>query len=360
MRSLESIAAQRPGRWRRPNSPVPVSPPSTPVVTADRAAHAEVTLSLAPLVERELRLLTPLGSAWQPSDYLPRFDADDWPDRLNDLRSRAAAVPDDVLVVLVGDMVTEEALPSYSMSLNTLVEDREGTSPTPWARWLRGWTAEENRHGDLLHGYLRLCGRVDMKAVEQTVHTLIAQGFNPDTGDDPYHLLVYTSMQERATRLSHAAVGRLAAEAGDETLARICRVIAADESRHETFYTRMMASVLDADPAGGLLTFRSMLDRRMAMPGRLMGGDDEPDLFGRFAVVAQRLGVYTARDYAAIVDHLVRLWKIADRPVTGDAARAQEELCRLPARLARLAERVADHASRRPAAPFRWIHGRTA
>lgn len=323
-------------------------------------AHAEVTLGLTPLVDHELRLLTPIAAAWQPSDYLPRFDGEDWADGVRALRESAAAVPDDLLVVLVGDMVTEEALPSYSMSLNTLVNDRDGTSATPWARWLRGWTAEENRHGDLLHGYLRLSGRVDMRAVEQTVHTLLANGFSPDTADDPYHLLVYTSMQERATRLSHAAVGRLAAQAGDETLARICRVIAADESKHETFYTRMMTGVFDADPAGGMLAFKYMLGRRIAMPGRLMGGDDELDLFDRFAAVAQRLGVYTALDYAAIVEHLVRAWKIADRAVSGDAARAQDELCRLPARLARLAERVTETMARRPPAAFRWIHGRTA
>ena len=30
--------------------------------------------------------------------------------------------------------------------------DITGTSDEPWARWLRGWTAEENRHGDLVFG----------------------------------------------------------------------------------------------------------------------------------------------------------------------------------------------------------------
>ena len=108
-------------------------------------------------------------------------------------------------------MVTEEALPSYSVALNGLVRDQEGTSPAPWARWLRGWTAEENRHGDLLNAYLRLTGRVNMRAVERTVHHLIANGFNPKSQTDPYNLLVYTSFQERATRMSHRNVGRMAA-----------------------------------------------------------------------------------------------------------------------------------------------------
>ena len=55
------------------------------------------------------------------------------------------------------------------------------------------------------------------------------------------------TLQERATRLSHSNVGRLAAGHGDPNLARICRVIAGDEARHEAFYTRMMAEVLDHD-----------------------------------------------------------------------------------------------------------------
>jgi acyl-[acyl-carrier-protein] desaturase len=32
-----------------------------------------------------------------------------------------------------------------------------------WAQWVRQWTSEENRHGDLLNKYLYLSGRVNMK-----------------------------------------------------------------------------------------------------------------------------------------------------------------------------------------------------
>jgi acyl-[acyl-carrier-protein] desaturase len=322
--------------------------------------HAEVVRALAPAVARHLALLKPVATVWQPSDCLPDLAADDWPGAVARLREGARALPDAVLIVLVGDAVTEEALPSYAMSLNTLVNDREGTSDAPWARRLRGWTAEENRHGDVLNAYLRLSGRVDMRAVERSVHTLIAAGFAADTGDDPYGLLVYTSFQERATRISHANVGRLAAEAGDESLSRICRLIASDEARHETFYTRMMGEVLDADPAGGVLAFHAMLRRQITMPGRLMGGASEPDLFDRFAAVAQCLGVYTAGDYTAIVEHLVATWDIAGRSVAGEAARAQDELCRMPVRLARLAERMAARSVAPPSTPFGWIRGRHA
>lgn len=56
-----------------------------------------------------------------------------------ELRKRTEQLPDEYLVVLVGDMITEEALPTYMHMLNTLdgVADETGASQTPWARWAR-------------------------------------------------------------------------------------------------------------------------------------------------------------------------------------------------------------------------------
>jgi len=150
--------------------------------------HQEVIRAIEPAVADNLRLLVPIDKAWQPADYLPDLEAASWRDEVERFRTAAEAVSDELLVVLVGDMITEEALPSYSGALNGLVKDDEGTSPAPWARWLRGWTAEENRHGDLLNAYLRLTGRVHMRAVERTIHGLVANGFNPQSQADPYSL----------------------------------------------------------------------------------------------------------------------------------------------------------------------------
>jgi acyl-[acyl-carrier-protein] desaturase len=333
------------------------TPPSLPRPVAD---HREVMLAIERDVESNLILLASIDNAWQPTDYLPNLEADDWKDQVQRFRESAQPISDALLVVLVGDMVTEEALPSYSVALNVIVKDDEGTSPAPWARWLRGWTAEENRHGDLLNAYLRLTGRVHMRAVERTVQSLIANGFNPQGQADPYNLLVYTSFQERATRVSHGNVGRIAAKEGDPNLARICGLIAGDESRHETFYTRMMSQVLQHDPAGGILAFRSMLRTTIAMPGRFMDDGQDPDLFDHFAMVAQRTNVYTVRDYASIIEHLVKAWDIAGRSVTGEAARAQDELCRQAERYMRLAERTSAALAKQPPRAFSWIRDRTA
>ena len=322
--------------------------------------HLEVIGAIEQAVADNLNLLAPRATAWQPTDFLPDLESADWRDEIERFRQAADTVSDQLLVVLVGDMVTEEALPSYSMSLNSLVRDEDGDGAAPWARWLRGWTAEENRHGDLLSAYLRLTGRVRMRAIERTVHSLIASGFNPNTRADPYNLLVYTSFQERATRISHSNVGRIAAREGDRSLARICGVIAGDEARHETFYTRMMGQVLEHDPAGGILAFRSMLRGTITMPGRFMDDGKDPDLFDHFAVVAQRANVYTVADYASIIEHLVKVWDVAGRLVSGEAARAQDELCLQSERYERLAERTAAAMAKQPPRPFSWIRDRTA
>ena len=122
----------------------------------------------------------------------------------------------------------------------------------------------------------------------------------------------------------------------------------------------MMEKVFEHDPDGGMLAFRSMLRGIITMPGTQMDDGRDPDLFDHFATVAQRTSVYTAHDYAAIVDHLVRVWKIAGRSVGGTAATAQDELCRLAERHHRLADRIASVVEKQPRVAFSWIRDREA
>ncbi len=322
------------------------------------ASQREVLRGLEPFVGECLSLLLPVEKAWQPTDFLPDLTAEDWREHLEKFRAPAAELPDPILVVLVADMVTEEALPNYSVSLNHLAEDKIGTDDRPWAKWLRGWTSEENRHGDLLNAYLRLTGRVDMRAVELTVHHLLNNGFNPRSRPDAYDGLVYTSFQERATKISHANVGKLAAAAGDKALTKICLRIAGDEARHESFYTQVMGEVINQDPQGGLVTVMSMFRKVIAMPGKLMFDGHDPDLFDHFAAVAQRLGVYTVEDYAQIVEHLVKTWNVAGRSVSGKGAAAQEYLCKHAEKCRTTAAQVAEAAAKQPPVAFKWVFGR--
>jgi len=325
--------------------------------------HADVIKGMAAFVEKNLDLIREVDDSWQPSDILPDMTSEAWKDQVDGLRKQAQAVPDDILVALVGNTVTEEALPAYQTMINRHpgVTDESGASDSPWGRWSRGWTAEENRHGEILIRYLYLTGRVDIHAVEVTTHHLLRNGFDPQTDNDPYKGLIYTSFQERATKISHGNTARLANQCGDATLGKICALITGDESRHEEAYKRFVGRIAEEDPAGAVVAFAEMMKRTVTMPARRMADGAAPDLFAQFSVVAQRIGVYTLRDYAEIIEHLVGYWNI---PVlsglTGDAAKAQDYLGGLAARYAALAARSESRSAPQSKAAFSWIFNRSA
>jgi acyl-[acyl-carrier-protein] desaturase len=290
------------------------------------------------------KYLVEAETAWQPSDFLPDMSSREAFNEIKELQQRAAGLPDGVITSLVGNMITEEALPTYTTYFNLLEgvnEERSMTSPQGWARWSRKWTAEENRHGDLLNKYLFLSGRADMHQVEVTIHNLLANGFDPQTEGDPYQAFIYTSFQERATRISHVNTGKLADRGGDAVLARICKTIAGDEARHEKAYKTFMAKVFEIDPNGAMLAFEKMMKKQIAMPAIMMDNSPVDNLFTRFSAITQKLGIYTTFDYAAIIKHLTELWKVES--VTGlnsYAAKAQDYLSTLADRYRRIAERM--------------------
>lgn len=308
--------------------------------------NAEVIGQLNEFVSRTVDavLLDP-DDCWQPTDFLPDLTQSDGLDEIKILQERAANIPDTVITSLVGNMITEEALPSYQTYFNMLEginEEGNLTSNSGWVRWTRAWTAEENRHGDLLNKYLYLSGRADMQKVEQTIHRLIYNGFDPRSEKDPYQAIIYTSFQERATKISHVNTGKLADQAGDFVLGKICKQIAGDEARHEKAYKSFMSQIFEIDPNGALLAFEKMMRKQIVMPAVLMGkGGSNPTLFDQFSAITQKIGVYTGWDYARIIDHLVKLWKVETVTGLNDvAAKAQEYLSGLSDRYLRLADRM--------------------
>ena len=291
--------------------------------------------------------------------------------QVRELQKRSSHVPDDHMLVLIGDMITEEALPTYMSMLNTLdgTRDETGASATPWATWTRKWTAEENRHGDAMNKYLWLTGKVNMRAVEVTIQNLIGSGMDPKTENNPYLGFIYTSFQERATKIAHGNTARFAKEHGDEVLSKLCGLVAADEGRHEIAYQRIVDELFKRDPEGTLLAFADMMKKQIVMPAHLMDDGQHQGRTGRalftdYSAVAERTGVYTPSDYVDIMEHLINRWDIASRKVTGEAAQAQEFLMAQPERIRKLAafaKRKKDAATAKGAVThehFSWIFGR--
>nr|WP_245546754.1 acyl-ACP desaturase [Pseudopedobacter saltans] len=299
--------------------------------------------------------LKPVEEMWQPADFLPDASKDTFFDEVKELQESTKELSYDLLAVLIGDTITEEALPTYESWL-TMVDDVSKSEQGGWMKWVRAWTAEENRHGDLLNKYLYLSGRINMRAMEISTQYLIQDGFDIGTGADPYRNFIYTSFQEMATNVSHRRVAALAKKAGDKLLSKMCGVIAADEARHAKAYKSFISKAMEVDASQVMIAFEDMMRKKIVMPAHFLReiGLKMGETFGHFTDAAQRLGVYTAVDYVDILKELNNDWNIAN--VTGlDEAgeKARDYLMALPNRLLRVAERIKVPELEYK---FSWIH----
>jgi acyl-[acyl-carrier-protein] desaturase len=299
-----------------------------------RAAHhstfgtpeqIEVLVALEPFVEQQASGHLERRKLWFPNDLHPA-DAGAQPDDLARLRADAGNLPDAVRVALALNLLTEEGLPHFHRLIATHLGNE-----SPWSRWNNMWTAEEDRHGCALRDYVRDARIFNMGALERMQYRYIESGFNPDWERDPYRLLAYTSLQERATQMAHANTGRNCAQY-EPCLQRILAHIAGDESRHYAFYRTVFKEILERD------TDRALGALLKVMPALAMPGHTIPD-YEHMSEVVRRAGIYGARDYQKIVEELLEFWNVGGcTGLSGEAAAAQEKLMKIPARLARMGD----------------------
>lgn len=282
-----------------------------------------------------------IDNNWQPSDFLPDSNSESFIAEIKELQLECKELPYDYLAVLVGDIITEEALPTYESWLMD-VEGIEKSNPEGWCKWIRMWTAEENRHGDLLNKYIYLSGRVNMRQMEISTQYLLADGLDNGAARDPYRNFVYTSFQELATNISHRRTAALAKKHGNNQLSKICGMIAADELRHAKAYKSFISSIFEIDPSEMMLAFEDMMRKKIVMPAHFLRqqGEKIGATFSHFSDAAQRLGVYTSSDYTDILESLVEEWDIANIKGINDAAeKARDYLMALPQRFRRITDR---------------------
>ena len=319
-------------------------------------SRKEVMTYLEPFMEGEMATyLRPVEELWQPSDFLPDASKETFFADIKELQQNAKELPYDVLAVLIGDTITEEALPTYESWL-MMVDDVSRNEQGGWMKFLRAWTAEENRHGDLLNKYLYLSGRVDMRAMEISTQYLIHDGLDIQTYNDPYRTFVYTSFQELATNVSHRRVAGLAKQAGDKLMAKMCGIIAADEARHAKAYISLIKKAFEVDANQVMLAFEDMMKKKIVMPAHFLReiGLQVGQTFGHFTDAAQRTGVYTATDYVDIMKELLVEWQIESmRDLNEAGEKARDYVMALPDRLMRVAERM-----KSPGLDYKfsWIH----
>jgi len=310
--------------------------------------HKNIRLEVMQTVEQSMdeileKYLKPIETNWQPADLLPDSADDNFMEEVKEIQALCMDMEYDLFAVLIGDTITEEALPTYESWLMD-VEGVDNVNKNGWSQWVRSWTAEENRHGDLLNTYLYLSGRVNMQEMQTTTQYLISDGFDIGTDRDPYRNFIYTSFQELATNVSHRRVASGAKKTGNKRLAKICGVIAADEARHANAYINFVSRILELDASNMILAFEDMMKKKIVMPAHFMresGMDEKGDLWDLFSDAAQRAEVYTTQDYIDILKSLLKTWDLGNiTSLTDEADKARTYLMRLPERLQRIASRV--------------------
>ena len=319
----------------------------TSSLNPDLPAQREILTALETQVRGFMDRHIESRKLWMPNDLMPANEKSDprLDQELAELRQRAKGLPDGVRVAIALNLLTEEGLPHF----HRLVAQYMGHDGV-WAEWNNLWTAEEDRHGCVLRDYVRDARVFDMAALEKLQFQYIESGFNPQWHDDPYRLLAYTSLQEKATQSSHSNAGRLAGQY-EPKLQKILAHISADESRHYVFYRDSFSAVLKADTNRALAALASVAPA-LAMPGHKIEG------FAQMSEVERRAGIYGPREYLKLVEDLVKHWAIDTMTGLSAAGRAaQEKMMKLPARLARMAEYIESKAHSRSFS-FEFIYQR--
>jgi acyl-[acyl-carrier-protein] desaturase len=293
---------------------------------AETLAKVEVLADLEPVVHELMETHEAKRFLWFPSELLcapPETD----PDRhLRDLQSRAEGISLPARVAIALNLLTEEGLPHFHRLLAAYLG-----GDTFWAKWTNLWTAEEDRHGAVLHDYARDSRILDNPVLERMQFEYLKAGFEPAWDKDPYRVFVYTTLQERATQVSHANTGRLASE-HEPMIGVVLSNVAKEEARHYTFYRTIFKEVLARDPN------RALASAAEVMPSIEMPGVNMPH-FRDLADVIRRAGIYGPRDYLKIVDEQIRFWAIdAITGLDSLGARAQELILGVPKRLERFAD----------------------
>jgi acyl-[acyl-carrier-protein] desaturase len=286
----------------------------------------EVLKDLEPLVFELMVEHESKRELWFPFDLLAPEPGTDPDAHRTQMIERVKGFPDACRAAIALNTLTEEGLPHFHRLLATHLGD-----DSHWRAWNNLWTAEEDRHGAVLSDYMRDTFAVDQRKLEELKFEYIKSGFHPEWDKDPYRVFAYTTLQERATQISHANTGKLMGEY-EPVIGTILRKVAMEEARHFSFYRRIFTEILARDPNEALRS-ASLVMPAIDMPGITIPG------FKEFAEVIRRSGIYGPRDYLAIVQNQIAHWKIEAIDGLDDIGRkAQERILEIPARLRRIAE----------------------
>lgn len=243
---------------------------------------------------------------------MPYSRGEDFPDGY-EWEPTESDFPDDVRSALYVNLLTEDNLPYYFRDIERMF-GKDGA----WGEWVRRWTAEEGRHAIVIRDYLTVTRAIDPVQLEEGRMVQMSGGQVPEppTAADG---LIYVTLQELATRISHRNTGAKMRDFDDVGF-EIMKRVAQDENLHFLFYRDMASAIVEANPS---LAVEAM-ERQII--GFTMPGDGIPG-FREHAKSIANAGIYDlAAHYEQILDPVVlRHWDLPNLTGLSPEAEAARE-----------------------------------
>ena len=288
---------------------------------------------LSPVAEVMLERHLSNAKEWFPHEMVPWSVGRDF-EPGEEWDASEAPMDEAVRSALFVNLLTEDNLPHYFHTIDRLfgIDDA-------WGAWTHRWTAEEGRHAIVIRDYLTVTRSVDPVALERGRMLQLAAGEVPQP-QSVVDGLVYVTLQELATRISHGNTGRMLDDRrGRDIMARV----AGDENLHYVFYRDMTSAVLEVDPSAVVLA----IDRQVR--GFEMPGTGIPDFAAHSKAIANA-GIYDfASHYEKILKPVVLgHWSLESlEGLNPEASEARERVLRYIARVGKAARRVTDRRQAR-------------
>ncbi len=292
---------------------------------------------LEPVVEQLLERHLTTAKEWFPHELVPWSRGRDFVAG-EEWDPNEISVSETARAALLVNLLTEDNLPYYFATLMSARPDGV------WAEWTRRWTAEEGRHAIVIRDYLTVTRSIDPVALERGRMQQVSTGASPSF-DAMADALVYTTLQELATRISHRNTGQLLEDpAGRAVMSRV----AADENLHHLFYRDLATEAVSRHPSEMVMAMDRVV-RSFAMPGTGIAN------FARYARLIADIGIYdfSVHYHQILVPIVLQRWDVEHlEGLTPEAEGAREQLLtyierigKAAARSDRRRERVAEKVS---------------
>lgn len=289
----------------------------------NEALIKELEPASAEFLDRHLSLAQP----WYPHEFVPWSRGRDYVPG-QDWEPQDFPLPEAVRSSLFVNLLTEDNLPYYTNTILGLTD-----ADHPLNEWTRRWTAEERRHSEVIGGWIHVTGAIDPRELEDARMVQMGGGQVPQF-DRLAEALVYTSLQEPATRIAHHNTGSRLSQA-DKVGQKIMNRVAGDEGLHTRFYRDLAQVAFKVDPSSMVIATQRQI-KGFAMPGTGIPG------FAKHAKVIAEAGIY---DIAQFQEKVVTptlekywgFWELSD--LTPEAEAARDNLHTYLERLARVIRR---------------------